>query len=73
MLPSSPTIDRSEAPYISVRIWCSECVSDLDYDGDGWYCPDCRAQWGSGDWDGDTAQYWLDDEGDEHFYKEEHR
>lgn len=46
---------------------CGGCGADVEFDGDGFNCPDCKVSWSSRVTDGDKADHFTDDHGDEPF------
>jgi len=44
---------------------CSACCVDLETDGDGWECPNCRSSWPWDASDGDQGELFPDWSGEE--------
>lgn len=46
---------------------CGDCYGSLSFDGDVWECATCRVVWDANATDGDQADRFTDDHGDEQF------
>jgi len=45
--------------------YCGGCDQDVEFDGDGFACPRCKVSWDRNVTEGDKADEWTDDFGDD--------